>query len=100
MNPYVSWAIVLVIAGGLGYYYTDGAKSKARMPVKTTTDRTDSGPSVVKQKKRSKRTPEPSSTSVRKANSPQTRPVDLGSGEPVEEEDLDNKEFAKQFAAA
>ncbi|KAJ5806565.1 uncharacterized protein N7503_004167 [Penicillium pulvis] len=29
MNPYLSWALLLVVAGGLGWYYTNGNSPKA-----------------------------------------------------------------------
>lgn len=99
MNPYVSWAIVLVVAGGLGYYYTDSSKSKGRILAKTTPDRTDNRLSSIKPKKRSRKTPEPTSPSSRKAESPQIQPVDVTPDDAVEE-GVDNREFAKRFAAA
>ncbi|KAM5436419.1 hypothetical protein MferCBS31731_005910 [Microsporum ferrugineum] len=30
MNPYLSWAILLLAAGGLGYYYKNGSTTKSR----------------------------------------------------------------------
>ncbi|KAL1962844.1 hypothetical protein VTN77DRAFT_9119 [Rasamsonia byssochlamydoides] len=100
MNPYLSWAIVLVVAGSLGWYYTNGSKPKGRTAVRTTTERSESI-NVLKQKKKPRKAPESAPAPVRK---PEEKPV-LQSAplnpadDDDEEEDINNKEFAKRFAA-
>ncbi|KAL1979169.1 hypothetical protein VTN96DRAFT_6600 [Rasamsonia emersonii] len=102
MNPYLSWAIVLVVAGGLGWYYTDGSKPKGRSAVRTTTEKNETALSAPKQKKKARKAPESAPAPARKPEERkpeekpnwQSAPLDT-----ADEEDVDNKEFAKRFAA-
>ncbi|KAL1973532.1 hypothetical protein VTN31DRAFT_6167 [Thermomyces dupontii] len=99
MNPYLSWAIVLVVAGGLGWYYTEGSRSKGRTSVRTAAEKNEAPLAAPKQKKqKSRKSPGASSAPARKVEEKpaQSAPV-YTTGE---ETDVDNKEFAKQLAAA
>ncbi|RJE20377.1 hypothetical protein PHISCL_07273 [Aspergillus sclerotialis] len=95
-NPYISWAIVLVVAGGLGYYY-NGPKPKERVSAKPSAEKVDHAPTAKKQKRKVKKSPEPSVA-------PTTRTVESPVVESKQEtekpdEEIDNKEMAKRFAA-
>lgn len=102
MNPYLSWAIVLVVAGGLGWYYTDGSKPKGRTAVRTTTEKTESSLSAPKQKKKARKAPESAPAPARKPGEKKPEEKQSWQSAPLDtahEEDVDNKEFAKRFAA-
>ena len=58
MNPYLSWAILLVVAGGLGWYYTNGAAPKAKAPVQQILEKAQP---VAKKPKRKTKAPEAAS---------------------------------------
>lgn len=98
MNPYVSWAIMLVVAGGLGYYYSNGSKSKNKAPIKIVPEKVEPIVQAPKPKKqKARKQPEPT------AKKPEEKPVAVttqveDTNEP--EEDIDNKEFARRLAAA
>jgi hypothetical protein len=100
MNPYLSWTIVLVVAGGLGWYYTNGSKPKGRTALKTTTERSETSLlSPPKPKKKARKTPEPTPPPVRKPEEKanvQSVPVDTAD----DEEDINNQDFAKRLTAA
>lgn len=51
MNPYLSWAIMLIIAGALGWYYTNGSKSKGKAAGKGPVEKNENIPNTAKQKK-------------------------------------------------
>ncbi|KAL2006052.1 hypothetical protein VTN00DRAFT_9706 [Thermoascus crustaceus] len=102
MNPYLSWAIVLVVAGSLGWYYnnTPNIKGKAAIKpaVKPAVEKSENTQSAKKQKQKTKKTPKPSSAPVSK---PEEKPVAQAASQDADkpEEDIDNKEFARRFAA-
>lgn len=97
MNPYLSWAVVLVVAGGVGWYY-NGPKPKDRAPVKPAAEKTDSVPAAKKQKRKVKKSPEPSVAPVdRSVESPAPEPQAKETAQP--DEDIDNREMAKRFEA-
>lgn len=98
MNPYVSWAIMLVVAGGLGYYYSNGSKSKNKAPIKIVPEKAEPVVQAPKPKKqKARKQPEPAAKmSEEKPVAVTTQAEDTN--EP--EEDIDNKEFARRLAAA
>ncbi|RMJ23935.1 hypothetical protein PHISP_05183 [Aspergillus sp. HF37] len=97
MNPYLSWAVVLVVAGGVGWYY-NGPKPKDSVPVKPAGEKTDNVPAAKKQKRKVKKSPEPSVAPVdRSVETPAPEPKAEEVTQPDEE--VDNREMAKRFAA-
>lgn len=98
MNPYISWALVLVVAGSLGWYYTNVPHPKAKTAAKTLTEKVESVQETKKPKRKAKKTssapPAPAAKPKEKPSVKATAPV----AEKVEEDD--NKEFARQLAAA
>lgn len=98
MNPYVSWAIMLVVAGGLGYYYSNGSKPKNKAPLKTVPEKVEPIVQALKPKKqKARKQPEPTAKKSDEKPTAVTTQVEE-TNEP--EEDIDNKEFAKRLAAA
>lgn len=96
-NPYISWAVVLVVAGGLGWYY-NGPKPKDRVSAKPVDEKVDHAPAAKKQKRKPKKSPEPSVTPKDRAvESPAAEPQSQDAEKPDEE--IDNNEMAKRFAA-
>ncbi|CRG84934.1 hypothetical protein PISL3812_02103 [Talaromyces islandicus] len=99
MNPYVSWAIVLVVTGGLGYYYSNTGKPRGRAPIRAVSEKAEAAAPAPKQKKpKPRKSPEPAASAApQKAASPSTAtPVYTAD----DEEDIDTKDFAKRLAAA
>jgi hypothetical protein len=99
MNPYVSWAIVLVVAGGLGYYYSTTSKPKSRAPIRAVPEKVEAplpAPKPKKQKNR-KQQPESAPAAASKSSSSSTL-IDTTNDEASE--DIDTTEFAKRLAAA
>ncbi|KAJ9316436.1 hypothetical protein DTO271D3_3241 [Paecilomyces variotii] len=98
MNPYISWALVLVVAGSLGWYYTNVPHPKAKTAAKTLTEKVESVQETKKPKRKAKKTssapPAPAAKPKEKPSVKATAPV----AEKVKEDD--NKEFARQLAAA
>lgn len=95
MNPYLSWAILLVVAGGLGWYYTNGSAPKAKTAVRTAVEKTEAVVAPKKQKRKPK-TPEPvvaKKPEVKTVVSPPTTEDDQP------DEDVDRKEMARRLAA-
>ncbi|PLB43716.1 hypothetical protein P170DRAFT_430749 [Aspergillus steynii IBT 23096] len=96
MNPYLSWALLLVVAGGLGWYY-NGPTPKASVPIKPVVEKTESALGVKKPKRKAKKSPEPSAPAAKAeekpAYVPQTEEADQ------QDEEIDQKEMAKRFAA-
>lgn len=56
MNPYISWALLLVVAGGLGWYY-NAPNPKAKPTVKPAAEKIESATGVKKPKKKAKKIP-------------------------------------------
>ncbi|KAE8413297.1 hypothetical protein BDV36DRAFT_287140 [Aspergillus pseudocaelatus] len=96
MNPYLSWAILLVVAGGLGWYY-NGPVPKTRAPIKPIVEKAESAVSAKKPKKKTKKSPEPSPAPAKLEEKPvQTPKIEEAD---VADEEIDKKEMAKRFAA-
>lgn len=103
MNPYMSWAIVLVVAGGLGYYYSNASKPKSRTSVRAVPEKAEPTLSAPKQKKPKTRK-QPESTAVGAGKKPEEKPIStnglVDTTNDEGEDDVSNKEFAKRLAAA
>ncbi|KAB8070432.1 hypothetical protein BDV29DRAFT_33772 [Aspergillus leporis] len=95
MNPYISWALLLVVAGGLGWYY-NGPVPKTKTPIKPVVEKAESVVGVKKPKK-TKKSPEPSPAPANKA---EEKPAYTPKSEEEDvDEEIDKKEMAKRFAA-
>ena len=95
MNPYISWAILLVVAGGLGWYYTNGSSPKAQTVIRSTVEKTEAVVAPKKQKRKSKPAPEP----VAAKKSPVQTVVSPPTTEDEKpDEDIDRKEMARRMA--
>lgn len=95
MNPYISWAILLVVAGGLGWYYTNGASPKAQTVIRSTVEKTEAAVAPKKQKRKSKPAPEP----VTSKKSPvQTVVSPPATKDDKPDEEIDRKEMARRMA--
>ncbi|EAW22687.1 uncharacterized protein NFIA_013770 [Aspergillus fischeri NRRL 181] len=98
MNPYISWALLLVVAGGLGWYY-NVPNSKAKTAVKPAVEKIESATGVKKPKKKAKKSPEPtSSTTTKKVEEKPAFEYKATEGDHGDEE-IDQKEMAKRFTA-
>ncbi|PKX94195.1 uncharacterized protein P174DRAFT_485797 [Aspergillus novofumigatus IBT 16806] len=98
MNPYISWALLLVVAGGLGWYY-NVPNSKAKTTVKPAVGKIESATGVKKPKKKAKKSPEPtSSTTTKKVEEKPAFEYKATEGDDGDEE-IDQKEMAKRFTA-
>ncbi|OGM44296.1 hypothetical protein ABOM_007245 [Aspergillus bombycis] len=96
MNPYLSWAILLVVAGGLGWYY-NGPVPKTKAPIKPIVEKAESAVSAKKPKKKTKKSLEPSPAPTKAEEKPvQTPKIEEAD---VADEEIDKKEMAKRFAA-
>jgi hypothetical protein len=93
MNPYISWAIVLVVAGSLGWYYSD-TNAKTKSPAKPLLEKTEAAPVAKKQKRKAKKSPEPSAAPSEKPAFESKAPES-----DIPDEEIDQKELAKRFAA-
>ncbi|KAJ5677018.1 uncharacterized protein N7477_002651 [Penicillium maclennaniae] len=95
MNPYLSWAILLVVAGGLGWYYTNGQAPKAKTAIRTAVEKTEAVVAPAKkQKARKPKAAEPAKKSeVKTVISPPT------TEDEQPDEDVDHKEMARRMAA-
>ncbi|KAL4786119.1 hypothetical protein BJX76DRAFT_143494 [Aspergillus varians] len=94
MNPYISWAIVLVVTGSLGWYYSE-SNAKPKNAAKPVLEKTEPAPAPKKQKRKVKKSPEPPSAPV---SEKPTFEVQAPEDETIDEE-IDRKEMAKRFAA-
>ncbi|KAL2820769.1 hypothetical protein BJX63DRAFT_283840 [Aspergillus granulosus] len=93
MNPYISWAIVLVVAGSLGWYYSE-TNAKTKSPAKPILEKTETVPVAKKQKRKAKKSPEsPAAPSEKPAFEAQAPESD------IPDEEIDKQELAKRFAA-
>lgn len=95
MNPYLSWAILLVVAGGLGWYYTNGSAPKPKTTVKSALDKTEATVGPKKQKRRAKA---PESAPAKKPEV-QTVVSPPATEDEKPDEDVDRKEMARRLAA-
>ncbi|KAJ5493971.1 hypothetical protein N7463_010058 [Penicillium fimorum] len=93
MNPYISWAILLVVAGGLGWYYTNGTAPKANV-IRAAVEKTEATVAPKKSKRKSKPAPEPAAkkSEVRTVVSPPT------TEDEKPDEEIDRKEMARRMA--
>ncbi|QQK47064.1 hypothetical protein Pdw03_1962 [Penicillium digitatum] len=94
MNPYISWAILLVVAGGLGWYYTNGTTPKANV-IRAAVDKTEATVATKKSKRKSKPAPEPvaaKKSEVKTVVSPPT------TEDEKPDEEIDRKEMARRMA--
>lgn len=96
MNPYISWAILLVVAGGLGWYYTNGTgtTSKANV-VRAAAEKPEPTVAPKKSKRKSKPAPEPvaaKKSEVKTVVSPPT------TEDEKPDEEIDRKEMARRMA--
>jgi hypothetical protein len=97
MNPYVSWAIVLVVTGSLGYYYSNTGKPRGRTPVRAVPEKVEAPAPAPKQKKpKPRKSPEPAGAASQQQASSPAPPVYTAD----DEEDIDTRDFAKRLAAA
>ncbi|KAJ5917662.1 hypothetical protein N7466_011216 [Penicillium verhagenii] len=94
MNPYLSWALLLVVAGSLGWYYTNGSAPKAtKTPVRAVVEKAEA--TVAPKKQKRKPVPQPAKKSeVKTVISPPT-----SEEEEQAEDDVDRKEMARRLAA-
>ncbi|KAL3470618.1 hypothetical protein BJX99DRAFT_44810 [Aspergillus californicus] len=95
MSPYISWAIVLVVAGSLGWYYNE-SNTKAKGTAKPILEKAaEVIPAAKKPKRKVKKSPEPSP-----APASEKPAFDFKVSEnDVPDEEIDRKEMAKRFAA-
>ncbi|KAL5333456.1 hypothetical protein BJX70DRAFT_66846 [Aspergillus crustosus] len=94
MSPYISWAIVLVVVGGLGWYYSE-ANAKGKNPVKPILEKVEAAPVVKKQKRKAKKAPEPTPAPVSEKPTFESKVEE----EDIPDEEIDHKELAKRYAA-
>ncbi|KAJ5091596.1 hypothetical protein NUU61_006466 [Penicillium alfredii] len=93
MNPYLSWAILLVVAGGLGWYYTNGTSPKAKTPVRSVVEKPEPTVAPKKPKRKTKQTPEPAKQpEMKTVVSPPT------TEDEKPDEEIDRKEMARRLA--
>lgn len=95
MNHYISWAILLVVAGGLGWYYTNGSAPKAKTAMRSTVEKTEAMVAPKKQKRRTK-APEPAPTKKPQVQTVVSPPT---TEDEKPDEDVDRKEMARRLAA-
>ncbi|OJJ49794.1 hypothetical protein ASPZODRAFT_1030471 [Penicilliopsis zonata CBS 506.65] len=98
MNPLVSWALLLVVAGGLGYYYTNGPNAKGKPVIKPLLEKVDNIPAAAKKQKRKvRKSPEPAAAPARPV---EATPVIAVTENERPEQDVDQKEMARRLTAA
>ena len=102
MNPYLSWAILLVVAGGLGWYY-NGPVPKTKTPIGPAVEKTEAALGVKKPKRKpakKEKSPEPPTNKKEEKKQPavETKPTQPQEAT-KDDEEIDNKEMAKRFAA-
>ncbi|CAG8091626.1 unnamed protein product [Penicillium olsonii] len=95
MNPYISWAILLVVAGGLGWYYTGGSTPKAKTVIRSTAEKTEAAVAPKKQKRKSKPAPEPATAKKPEVQTVVSPPT---TEDEKPDEEIDRKEMARRMA--
>ncbi|KAL1954237.1 hypothetical protein VTO42DRAFT_1470 [Malbranchea cinnamomea] len=102
MNPYLSWAILLLIAGGLGWYYNGRSPSRTRVaPTRTYVEKSEVASTAKKPKRQPKKPRDVTSASATpdkqelRVNTSQTTSTAVDN-EP--ESGMDNLQFAKEFS--
>src|SRR5262245_35564368 len=103
MNPYLSWAILLFVAAGLGWYYKSRPSQKGRTTsIKILTEKNGYGFASKKSKRKTRKSPDAPATSVPLA--PPAKPesethhipdIVFAASDKVEG-DIDNQEFARR----
>lgn len=99
MNPYLSWAILLVVAGGLGWYY-NGPTPKT--PVKPVVEKPEAATGAKKPKRKTvkkEKSPEPSPAPAKTEEKKQPAAEVKSQEADKADEEIDNKEMAKRFTA-
>ena len=102
MNPYMSWAILLTIVGGLGWYYTGGFNNKGKTTAsKVIIEKGETALGSKKPKRKIKKSPDASGHSTPAAKieeeSPNT-PTPTVVADSKVNDDVDNKEFAMRLS--
>ncbi|CAG8943500.1 unnamed protein product [Penicillium salamii] len=95
MNPYISWAILLVVAGGLGWYYTNGSTPKAKNVIRSTAEKTEATIAPKKQKRKSKPAAEPVTAQKSEVQTVVSPPT---TEDEKPDEEIDRKEMARRMA--
>ncbi|CAG8004405.1 unnamed protein product [Penicillium salamii] len=95
MNPYISWAILLVVAGGLGWYYTNGSTPKAKTVIRSTAEKTEATIAPKKQKRKSKPAAEPVTAQKSEVQTVVSPPT---TEDEKPDEEIDRKEMARRMA--
>lgn len=98
MNPYLSWAILLLVAGGLGWYYNGKSQAKTRAtPARAAVEKTEQVAAAKKPKRQPKKAKENNEKEkVKQELRVNTSASASAAAEP--ENDMDNVQFAKEFA--
>lgn len=94
MNPYISWAILLVVAGGLGWYYTNGTTPKANV-IRAAVEKTEATVAPKKSKRKSKPAPEPVAAKKSEVQTVVSPPT---TEDEKPDEEIDRKEMARRMA--
>ncbi|KAJ5284195.1 hypothetical protein N7505_002175 [Penicillium chrysogenum] len=94
MNPYISWAILLVVAGGLGWYYTNGTTPKANV-IRAAVEKTETTVAPKKAKRKSKPAPEPVAAKKPEVQTVVSPPT---TEDEKPDEEIDRKEMARRMA--
>ncbi|KAJ5793796.1 hypothetical protein N7457_000395 [Penicillium paradoxum] len=96
MNPYISWAILLVVAGGLGWYYTNGnaATPKANV-IRAAVEKAEPVVAPKKSKRKSKPAPEPAAAKKSEVKTVVSPPT---TEDEKPDEEIDRKEMARRMA--
>ncbi|CAG8896617.1 unnamed protein product [Penicillium nalgiovense] len=94
MNPYISWAILLVVAGGLGWYYTNGTTPKANV-IRAPVEKTETTVAPKKSKRKSKPAPEPVAAKKPEVQTVVSPPT---TEDEKPDEEIDRKEMARRMA--
>ena len=94
----MSWAIVLVVAGGLGYYYSNTPKAaKGKAPTRVVAEKIETTlPPLKPKKQKPRKQSDSTAATAKKVEEQPTEQVETAN----DEDDVDTKEFAKRLAAA
>lgn len=98
MNPYLSWALLLFVAGGLGYYYNGGSHVLTKP---ATVEKTEQVSAAKKPKRQSKKAAAPVAPKqdLRVNTSPEAAATATATAT-ADEPDYDNVQFARDLAKA
>lgn len=103
MNPYLSWAIVLVVTGSLGWYYKQESPSRTRVtPTRSSLEKGENVSPAKKPKRQTKKpkdVPSPSAVHAKQelhVNTSRTTPS--ATVDAPGDAGADNLQFAKDFA--